>query len=563
MIELVGGKLYQWETGRMLLVEADVDSEANAIQFANQGDTVALEIEHDFTRADGEPKIRIPDKCLQSGKNLLVYLVKTVSNEESDDHSSRILETKIFSVAAKPRPKTYIPIAAEEALGVVRRLTAAAQEAAKEAEGARIKAEAEKLYAIDAAEAAENARDASISAKNYAEAAREDAEYARDNAIAAKIDAETSANTAETESRNAEIKAGQAEEYANLANSDSIIASNAAKKAEDARLASQSFAQEAKDAETNAQTQAKAAETFASVARDEATNAAKYADNSYEFASNAEDAKNTAVSAANTAAKKAAEETIRQIEDAVGGSINKIAKIDDNVVGSDAWSSKNIVDRLCPTFKEDGKVVQCEPVKGYPLTISSKQAATVTLCGKNLYNFHNDENLNVGYVFMNSGKLISSSDDYRYTDPIPVGHLIGEKITLNKLPGGTNPGTSFYKADDTALKYGYGKGAALEVPAEAAYMRVTVNYADVKAGEIQLEIGSKATTYEPYAGNTLSLSLSLENEYTGTLDSMDGINTLYAYSDDNAVDITVTGKANPAAIIDKLTKAVISLGGNI
>lgn len=560
MIELVGGKLYQWETGRMLTLSG-APAEVNAIQFANQGDTVALEIAHDFTTENGDPYIRIPDKCLQSGKNLLVYLVETVSNEESDDHSSRILETKIFPVAAKPRPKTYIPIAAEEALGVVRRLTAAAQEAAKEAKEARIEAEAEKLYAIDAAKDAKDARDASVSAKIDAEAAREDAEYARDNAIAAKIDAETSANTAETESHNASHEAARAEIFADYANSDRIKASNAAKKAEEDRLASQAFAQEAKVAETNAQTQAKHAESFASAARDEATNAANYADNAFQFSKNAETAKNTAVSAANTAAENAAAETTQQIADAVGGDIKNIAKINDETVGLGAWSSKNIVDRLCPTFEEDGKVVQCEPVKGYPLTISSKQAATVTLCGKNLYDFRKEENLNVGYVFMNSGKLISSSGNYRYTDPIPVGHLIGKTITLNKVPGGTNPGTSFYKADDTVC--GYGKGTALVVPDGAAYMRVTVNYADVTAGEIQLEIGSEATTYEPYTSNTLSLSLSLENEYTGTLYSMDSINTLYAYSDDNAVDITVTGKANPATIIEKLKLAVVSLGGNI
>ena len=47
------------------------------------------------------------------------------------------------------------------------------------------------------------------------------------------------------------------------------------------------------------------------------------------------------------------------------------AVVDDANVGADAWSSKNIVDKLCPAFAESGSVVVCEPVEGYPLTVIS------------------------------------------------------------------------------------------------------------------------------------------------------------------------------------------------
>ena len=46
--------------------------------------------------------------------------------------------------------------------------------------------------------------------------------------------------------------------------------------------------------------------------------------------------------------------------------------INDDAVGADAWSSKNIVDRLCPTFIESGSIVTCEPVEGYPLSVVSR-----------------------------------------------------------------------------------------------------------------------------------------------------------------------------------------------
>ena len=42
-------------------------------------------------------------------------------------------------------------------------------------------------------------------------------------------------------------------------------------------------------------------------------------------------------------------------------------QIDDSTVGLDAWSSKHIVDMLCPPLEETGNPVTCYPVAGYPL----------------------------------------------------------------------------------------------------------------------------------------------------------------------------------------------------
>ena len=42
-------------------------------------------------------------------------------------------------------------------------------------------------------------------------------------------------------------------------------------------------------------------------------------------------------------------------------------QIDDTTVGLDAWSSKHIVDMLCPPLDEAGNPVQCYPVENYPL----------------------------------------------------------------------------------------------------------------------------------------------------------------------------------------------------
>lgn len=51
-------------------------------------------------------------------------------------------------------------------------------------------------------------------------------------------------------------------------------------------------------------------------------------------------------------------------------------QIDDATVGLDAWSSKHIVDMLCPPIEETGNPVQCYPVAGYPLGCKAKWEPT-------------------------------------------------------------------------------------------------------------------------------------------------------------------------------------------
>lgn len=50
-----------------------------------------------------------------------------------------------------------------------------------------------------------------------------------------------------------------------------------------------------------------------------------------------------------------------------GDSLATKAVIDDTTVGTDAWSSKHIIDTLCPPISETGNPMVCYPVAGYPL----------------------------------------------------------------------------------------------------------------------------------------------------------------------------------------------------
>ena len=184
--------------------------------------------------------------------------------------------------------------------------------------------------------------------------------------------------------------------------------------------------------------------------------------------------------------------------------------VDDSCAGEYPWSGAHVVSAFCPSFRTTGLCVNCTPMSPSSLEITGEKDCAITVCGKNL--FDPATKLNVGYVYMGSGSL-HNSQEYRYTDPIPAAHLVGKMLTLNKLPGGVNPGMCFYGADGALL--GFGKGAALTVPEGTSYLRFSLNKAAAAEGKIQLEVGNTATAYEPYyaenyqltAGETLSVEV--------------------------------------------------------
>lgn len=120
MIELVGGALNQWDTGRTV----SYSGEAQKLEFCNKGDSLALAV--DVSRGAG-----IPDRFLQSGRDLFVFAVKV-----DEDNHEQTVEVKRFTVHNRPKPKNYLPTEAEEALGELKKITQAALEAAAKAEAA-------------------------------------------------------------------------------------------------------------------------------------------------------------------------------------------------------------------------------------------------------------------------------------------------------------------------------------------------------------------------------------------------------------------------------------------
>ncbi|WP_455225767.1 hypothetical protein [Gemmiger sp.] len=266
--------------------------------------------------------------------------------------------------------------AAENAAAAAAASKSAADTLAAEASRAALAAEESKAAANDAANLAGENATAAQQAAGVATAAANDAGQSASDAAASKAAAETAAKAAQ-----------EAQAAAAAAKADAVKAQTAAQAAAKTAQNAQSAAEKARD---DAQTARKGAEA----ARDAAAGSAEAAEKSEENAKQSADT--LAESVENVAANTAAVAELKE----------KKAEIDDTAVGADAWSSKHIIDMLCPKIEESGNPVQCYPVAGYPLGVTAswepvqegsgepspenirpivgRDSVTVERCGENL-----------------------------------------------------------------------------------------------------------------------------------------------------------------------------------
>lgn len=301
-------------------------------------------------------------------------------------------------------------------------------------------------------------------------------------------------------------------------------------------------------------------------------------------------------------------------------------------LGSKIDDSAKVVESLCPEFSVKGSAVRCEPVDGYPLNVKSYFGGTfdgeghaipwddfsieLTFAGKNLYN-KDAYPLSPGRYILSTGKLTDYKDTSNYAATagyIPVVHLRGQQIALNHPPieiGGSNPKMVFYTAanESSVISNSGTNGYTCTVPDNAVYMRFSVPKAYADGSQIQIELGTLVTAFEVYRAprcftvdpdpkstftfgqgyyewDTASLFMThlvdvdddwglVELEDGPMLlshvpgDSItlipDGSSTIYS----DTGDTEVSGRANPGALIDILTRrldaiaatAVAAVGG--
>ena len=267
-------------------------------------------------------------------------------------------------------------------------------------------------------------------------------------------------------------------------------------------------------------------------------------------------------------------------------------QIDDTTVtDSSPWSSKHIVDMLCPPLEETGNPVVCYPVAGYPLgckvsweptqegtgdpspenvrPISGRDSVTVERCGGNLLHiapFSTETKNGVTFEYVPDGgvRIQGTASGNADSPTFPVGNLppgnyyvlyIGEGVLAGivvKRAGKDlwlNAKGTFKIIQGDIIKFWY-----MIALGGATYDKTVYPY--IVPGT------SPPTAYSPYTGQTATLTLPT-TIYGGTVDAVTG------EGNENAKIITLDGnelkfaKANIYINLPAHSAPGISKGGII
>ena len=225
-------------------------------------------------------------------------------------------------------------------------------------------------------------------------------------------------------------------------------------------------------------------------------------------------------------------------------------QIDDATVGLDAWSSKHIIDTLCPPLEEAGNPAQFRPVAGYPLgckvsweptqegtgdpspdnirPIHGRDGVTVERCGENLLNIApftklTEQGITYEYV-ANGGIHISGTALTSVTSPmfsvwyLPPGKYYG-------ADSGEGIGTSIVVHRNGRNVWLNAKGTFAILAGDVIkFWCLSVNSGKTVDKTLYPYIvpGTAApTTYTPYTGQTATLTLP-HTIYGGEVDAVRG-----------------------------------------
>ena len=226
-----------------------------------------------------------------------------------------------------------------------------------------------------------------------------------------------------------------------------------------------------------------------------------------------------------------------------GDALATKAVIDDTTVGTDAWSSKHIVDVLCPPLEETGNPVQCYPVSGYPLGVTASwepvQEGSGEPSPENIRPISGRDSVKVercGGNLIDSGRVTEVSATYGLT-----AQYVSEKITISGVYSNPSANASFtfmtlsYKLPPTTkfmplgLKTSGCKIDGIRFTNNKVRDRIAIDIKECTNSEkaeisfyLIAYVGSTApTTYTPYTGQTATLTLP-RTIYGGTVDAVTG-----------------------------------------
>jgi hypothetical protein len=277
-------------------------------------------------------------------------------------------------------------------------------------------------------------------------------------------------------------------------------------------------------------------------------------------ANSAADADNTANSIKDSMTQIAAnKEAVSQLKEELDTVKQRVTNItpDDSIVGGKPWSSKHIIDMLCPPLEESGNPVVCYPVAGYPLgvkaswepmqegsgtpspenirPIKGRDSVMVERCGENLLKNKGNQTIrgitwsfdDEGFLTINGSIKDNISDYFFFGSTIdnPEAFTAIEDMILSSNYITNNGNNIFGVRTNNGMLGNLGKKEKILIPSGTkvygVFMRVlnaTVDYSGIYA---QLEFGSIQTAYKPYRGDTLALTLP-STIYGGEVDAVSG-----------------------------------------
>lgn len=273
----------------------------------------------------------------------------------------------------------------------------------------------------------------------------------------------------------------------------------------------------------------------------------------------------------------------------------KVGKIiDDTAMLTDStWSSWQIVKRLCPTFQEKGPMVSCYPVQSSELRVSTvdhkdeDEEVTFYRCGKNLLDYNmigesgtTKKNVTVtriwnmlcvkGYVtspmFINIGEITLPEGWYTYSFNEKNSSDCKNGIAYGQLWSVTKKSDGSDKLDSLATYVGYTQTSKAFYLDKETKIRARVYIRTVDTDFLtyiqpQIEVGQIATSAVPYDGATYTKIVN-KGVYGNVCNfyATNGVNNLYCIP---SRKLCIDGYSDPAKVIEKLTNAIIALGGNI
>lgn len=550
-----------------------------------------------FNPPEGEPvEIRVPENGLidvpaeataNAGTGTVVYC--GVANGVQ-----RITKTQGYNVFTHGNVGTTVPFNPSESLAT--QVLQAALNAEKNSAEAKIAAANAVIVAANSAAAAKSSENAAANSATAAKVSENAAATSEDNARISAGAAAVSEGNAAASADKAKANKTAAEESEKAAAASAVAAAGSAAQAEAQKTAA---AKSASDAQGYMQT-ASGAATAANASAENAAGSKAAAGNSASAAARSEQAAGAselktaasekaakeseqaaaesaqaalesktaaATSEVNAAASaKKAQDVADSLPEDYTTAVNDIVTLkqqvanitpDDSAIGDKPWSSKHIIDMLCPPLEESGNPVVCYPVAGYPLGVKAKwepvQEGTGTPSPENIRPIKGRDSVTVercGENLLDIAAFSLDVDKNNRTYQTNVQQLIPPgKYTLKVTH--TNPnsglGMQLFTRDGKKISGTSGNTFNLDGILDKIYFyigNVSGNADSIKDIMLIPSTSTATTTYTPYIGQTNTLTLP-ETVYGGEVDARTGEGTITkcCFNLDDAINWKTTSYA--------------------